>query len=975
MGASDGKKTPRETRLAPKGNIMRNQLLIGVAAAALLIPGAAFAQSTGSTDFEGDIVITASKQKGIDGIQSPDTTKAKGVLTQEFIAKQTPGNSILDTINNLPGVSFQNNDPFGSAGGTLTIRGFDASRISLTVNGIPLNDTGNYALYSNQQVDPELIDQVNVNYGSTDVDSPSAAASGSTVNYRTLIPTDQFGVRMEGSVGDYNFFRIFGKIDTGEFTPFGTKAWVSASRAVNDVVFNDFGKIDKQQYNGEIYQPIGSNGDFIQVFSNYNQNRNNFFGSAPLRQDNNVLSQITKPNPGAPVAGTATDPNISPLNPFLVVGALRTPGTGSNNRFPFDRDELPYHIARCQIAPGVAGVADNPVNIVAPGASNNGSACGTSFDERYNPSNTGNIILSSRFTLAPGLVLTVDPSYQYTKANGGGTVTAREGLRDINPAGGTAAPSGSATSCAAVPNSATNTCRAGYFAGNPYVGHDLNGDGDTLDTVNVLAASETQTHRYGLNASLRYDVNDSNTLRIGYTLDRGRHRQTGEIDPLLPNGFPTDVFPANDPIKAVNGQILQKRDRTSIAMLNQVFGSYRGEFGALTVEAGLTAKFFQRDLNNYCFTSSSGGFVECFGRDSTLQNEIATNNPYSYNAATGTPTGFALPQKRTYKWNRVLPSAGATYKFGAAGNAAIYVNYSKGIQVPGTDNLYNAMYFPRDSDQANPAPETTDNFDAGFRYTSSKLQAQIGPWYTRFTNRLASAYDPDTQQTFYRNLGRVDKYGIDGSVSYRPIREITAYVFGSYLKSEIKNNVVLGTCAFSTPAAGGTPQQLTTNCPVAGAPIYAYTAGKRESGSPVYTFGGRLEGNFEGVTLGVQAKRTGPRYLNDQNLTNLQCTASLVNAICPTAANTVSTFNGTRGFEYQVFPAKTPAYTQVDIDLRVNMEWAGLNDKTYLQLNVQNLFNEFYVGGFSGGSTTAYSVPFVQIGSPRAVVATLNVQF
>ncbi|MEI9926858.1 MAG: TonB-dependent receptor plug domain-containing protein [Sphingomonas sp.] len=34
--------------------------------------------------------------------------------------------------------------PFGSAGGTLTIRGFDSSRISLTFDGIPLNDTGNY---------------------------------------------------------------------------------------------------------------------------------------------------------------------------------------------------------------------------------------------------------------------------------------------------------------------------------------------------------------------------------------------------------------------------------------------------------------------------------------------------------------------------------------------------------------------------------------------------------------------------------------------------------------------------------------------------------------------------------------------------------------------------------------------------------------------------------------------------------------
>eukprot|EP01035_Chromulina_nebulosa_P013202 gene13202-17549_t len=110
---------------------MKTKLFTGVAFAAMMIPGAAFAQSTGSTDMDqGDVVVTAARPtKGIAGVQIPDSTKAKGVLTQEFIAKQTPGNSILDTINQLPGVSFQNNDPFGSAGGTLSIRGFDASRI------------------------------------------------------------------------------------------------------------------------------------------------------------------------------------------------------------------------------------------------------------------------------------------------------------------------------------------------------------------------------------------------------------------------------------------------------------------------------------------------------------------------------------------------------------------------------------------------------------------------------------------------------------------------------------------------------------------------------------------------------------------------------------------------------------------------------------------------------------------------------
>src|SRR3546814_1534313 len=95
----------------------------------------------------------------------------------------------------LPGVSFQNNDPFGSAGGTLTIRWFANSRISLTFDGVPLNDSGNYAIYSNQQLDPELIEQVNVNLGTTDVDSPTAAATGPTVNYRTMVPTEDFGVK------------------------------------------------------------------------------------------------------------------------------------------------------------------------------------------------------------------------------------------------------------------------------------------------------------------------------------------------------------------------------------------------------------------------------------------------------------------------------------------------------------------------------------------------------------------------------------------------------------------------------------------------------------------------------------------------------------------------------------------------------------------------------------------------------------
>ena len=157
--------------------------------------------------------MTGTRSSDVAGIQVPDTSKTREVLTSEFIQRQTPGQSINETINNLPGVSFTNNDPFGSAGGTLYIRGFDNSRISETFDGIPLNDTGNYALFSNQLLDPEIIEQVNVSLGSTDVDSPTASATGSTVNFRTRLPYETFSVRLQGSYGDFDggdFQRIFG---------------------------------------------------------------------------------------------------------------------------------------------------------------------------------------------------------------------------------------------------------------------------------------------------------------------------------------------------------------------------------------------------------------------------------------------------------------------------------------------------------------------------------------------------------------------------------------------------------------------------------------------------------------------------------------------------------------------------------------------------------------------------------------------
>ncbi|MDF7776636.1 TonB-dependent receptor [Sphingomonas sp. AOB5] len=937
---------------------MRTKLFAGVAFAALILPSAAFAQSTGSTDFEAEneIVVTGTAvARSVGGVELPDSPKSKVVIDAELIGRQRPGQTVNEIINLVPGVSFQSNDATGSAGGTFTIRGFDSSRISQTVDGIPLNDTGNYAIYSNQQQDSETLASVNVNLGTTDVDSPTASAVGGTVNIRTRVPGDSLGGMVSAMYGNYitegagdrPIHRVFGMLDTGDFTGMGTKAFVSASWTNARQPFNNYGRIQKQQYNGRIYQEIGSNGDFVSVSGHYNENRNNFFGSVPLRTD---------------------------------ASASRIVGPNSANRFPLTNAERFYNINYpCTIAPAVnnpayaGGVGAAPANPTA------GAACGAEFDRRYNPSNTGNIRGNSRFTLSDGLVLTIDPSFQYVKANGGGVVNASEAFGNLT---GTRPAGSTTTGYVGILNTGPNTGNTGSPSGfGHYFGRDLNGDGDMTDTILLTNPSQTTTRRYVVISSLAYELNASNRVRLTYTYDRGRHRQTGEYGYVYVNGEPSDVFPVNNPILGADGTPVQKRDRLSYATLNQISGEYRGQFlnDSLTVVLGVRAPWFQRDLDQRCFTIAANGNVSCVAASQVAAYTAA--NPYIYIPAgqttVGTTTrpascggttvltagcviGFAAPQKRTYKYDKILPNVGFTYAI--TDDLRFNFNFAQGLSVPSTDNLYNAMYYPVGDANATPLPETSDSFDAGLRYSSRGLQIQLAGWYTSFQNRIASVYDPETDQSLYRNLGDVEKYGVDASIAFKPVPDLLLYAFGSYLHSEIKDNLESGRYV------NGSGTTVTN---------YFQTAGKREGGAPEWTFGGRIQGTLGPVDLGVQAKYTGSRFVNDENLPIYACVGTFVGGVCPVAGNGVPVTVGAT--QTQIYSAKIPAYTVVDLDLRFNMADYGL-EKTYIQVNVSNLFDTLYVGGVSGsngfvGVGNRYNIPNVVIGTPRSITVALVVGF
>ncbi|HTE81127.1 MAG TPA: TonB-dependent receptor plug domain-containing protein, partial [Reyranella sp.] len=275
-------------------------------ATGLLLATGAFAQSTGSSTVEELVVTGSNAPRSLEGIIAQTGPKTRTTIDQTYIAKQMPGQTIAASLNVVPGYNFTNNDPYGNSGGNIRLRSFDGNRISLQWDGMQLNDSGNYAIFTNQVADSEIISSVDVSQGSTDVDSPTASATGGAINFRTKLPDKEMGGHVNVQAGSFNFYRGFGEFDSGEIGPWGTRMFVAGSYTKYDK-YRGAGDLEKTQFNAKIYQPLRDNGDFVAIAFHYNKNRNNSYFNPTLTQyqqsgykfDNDL--SCTRPTP---VAGT-----------------------------------------------------------------------------------------------------------------------------------------------------------------------------------------------------------------------------------------------------------------------------------------------------------------------------------------------------------------------------------------------------------------------------------------------------------------------------------------------------------------------------------------------------------------------------------------------------------------------------------------------------------------------------------------------
>ena len=704
------------------------KLAAGVALTTLasLAATGAYAQTTASQVSE--VVVTTNKVATTGGLAvQTQVTKNQSIITQAFIDKQMGSVNAAQLINMMPGVTYSTSDPTGILSDDFRVHGFDGNHVSWTVDGTPVNDTGNYASYPGEYLVGEITDRVTVNIGQTEIDSPSASAIGGTVNIVSKVPPSTFGGQVSGSFGSYNFARGYGEFDTGEFGPWGTKAYFS----FNDTTSSKYqggGTLKREGVDGRIYQPLNGN-DFISLSADYTSDRATFYESSSLAQ-------------------------------FAQFG--RNSGLDYNTTWGIPT-----------VTPGKADAVGGPSAATAPGFMQGGDSGQGYWGYHLNPVDIALVRGQSRFDLSHGFTLTADPDYFYTLANGGGSTALKES--DPRLAGNSGKPAcvdlnGDGDCLDTVLVSSPSNTQTNRFGVSTSLLYDLDEHNHFQVAYNLDYGNHRQTGIYShINQQTGFPDSPFGgmfgtpfTPQDGSTPLRSRDRvSVAELNQVSFNYIGKFM----DNKLHVN---IGVRDPMLTRKLDQFCYTYNG-------------------TSQYCDTLAQSAVQTAYNTDLAANRAggataTALTNALGVTVSTGNAgvPNFRFPFKQTYNFSHVLPNAGVSYNFNPANQ--LYFTYSQGFSAPRTDNLYS-------SSQQTVLPELTDNYGAGYRYQTGALTASVNPWYSVWTNHIVTTFDRDDPTiSIDRNVGKVTLYGVDMEVGFKPIEHLSVYASATIEHSQLENN-------------------------------------------------------------------------------------------------------------------------------------------------------------------------------------------
>ncbi len=215
------------------------------------------------------------------GLMSVQTApKAVSTITRDAIVKAAPGGTFVQMIDSIPGVNASTDDVSGLANGNYQIRGFTSDEIGTTVNGAPINDSGNYKVYSTEYGDTENMGDITVLQGYPDVDQPISGAAGGAISWVTIDPSHTAGLDFSQSLGNHDYRRTFLRLNTGDMGP--VRAWLSYSNNTSDF-WRGPGDLNVTKVDGKALWTIDDN-NYVSASFQYNRERNYSYDSLTKAQ-------------------------------------------------------------------------------------------------------------------------------------------------------------------------------------------------------------------------------------------------------------------------------------------------------------------------------------------------------------------------------------------------------------------------------------------------------------------------------------------------------------------------------------------------------------------------------------------------------------------------------------------------------------------------------------------------------------------
>ena len=136
-------------------------------------------------------------------------------ISKDYISSRNLGQDIPVLLNYLPGVVTTSDAGTGIGYTGIRVRGSDASRVNVTLNGIPFNDSESQSTYWVNLPDfASSIENIQLQRG-VGTSTNGSGAFGASLNILTDIMQDKASASLSSSIGTYNTFKNTLKFSTG----------------------------------------------------------------------------------------------------------------------------------------------------------------------------------------------------------------------------------------------------------------------------------------------------------------------------------------------------------------------------------------------------------------------------------------------------------------------------------------------------------------------------------------------------------------------------------------------------------------------------------------------------------------------------------------------------------------------------------------------------------------------------------------